>query len=266
MIIDKILFISDANTNYLSFWNRISRHHMQRFGIKCKLFFIGMKTEENAHLLSEEYGEVEVVEPIPGIPIVIQALWGKFWFTQTEPETRWLIGDIDMFILNKKYLFESTAKVPDDGYGHIYKFENYYPGFLHCAKGRVFREYLGLSDSFEKDCRFIYDSRRYGLFDSAPERVKDKPDYGYMICEEMLSTERLHGKHVTCIPKPDLPDTSIMLSEHLMMPEGSVRHPSACNMLDYFNPELKDNYYWFHCPRPYTLWQEQINKILAFYE
>jgi len=265
MRIDKILFVSDANPNYLSFWNAISKHHVQRFGIPCKLFFIGEKTPENAHMLSEEYGEVEVVTPIPGIPIVIQALWGKFWFTQTEPNTRWLIGDIDMFLLNKEYLFGSADQIPDDGYGHIYAFEQYYPGFLHCAKGCVFKEFLELTDSFESECRMIYESRRYGLFGSAPDRVKDKPHYEYMVCEEMLSTERLRNKPVTRIFKPSCPDKDIMFSEHLLMPEGCVRDPSVINMVDLFDHSRKNAYYWFHCPRPYTAWAEQIETILNFF-
>jgi hypothetical protein len=265
MRIDKILFVSDANTNYLSFWNAISKHHVERFGIPCKLFFIGTKTQDNEHMLSEEYGDVEIVRPIPDIPIVIQALWGKFWFTQTELDTRWLIGDIDMFILNKKYLFETTAQIPDDGYGHIYAFEQYYPGFFHCAKGRIFKEYLELTDSFENECRMIYESRRYGLFENAPERVKDKPHYEYMICEEMLSTERLRTKPVTKILKPNCPDEDIMFSEHLIMPNGCVRDPSVINMVELFDHSKRTSYYWFHCPRPYSAWKDQIETILSFY-
>lgn len=266
MKVDKILFVSDSNLNYLSFWNAISRHHYTYLGIKCKLFFIGNKTEENKHFLSDEYGQVEIVEPIEDIPIIIQALWAKFWFTQTEPETNWLIGDIDMFLLNKNYIYESTSQINEDEYGHIYKISNYYPGFLHFAKGKTFKKFLELSDSFEDDCRFIYETRRYGLFgEYIPDRVKDKKNYEFITCEEKLSTERLLHKNVKSIMKPELDDREIMFSEHLFFPQGVVRDPSKYNLLDFFDFQLKEKYYWFHCPRPYTLWKDQIEKILNIY-
>ena len=60
MKIDKILFISDENINYLSFWNSISKYYKNRFGIDCKLFFLGEENDKNTKYLSREYGEVEV--------------------------------------------------------------------------------------------------------------------------------------------------------------------------------------------------------------
>ena len=60
MKIDKILFVSDNNINYLSFWNSISEYYFKRFGIESKLFFIGEKNEDNLQYLSEQFGEVEI--------------------------------------------------------------------------------------------------------------------------------------------------------------------------------------------------------------
>ena len=162
MKVDKILFVSDENLNYLTFWNSISRYYTKRFGFKCKLFFIGEKTDENKEWLSEEYGEVEVVKPLKDIPIIIQALWGKFWFTQTEPDTCWLIGDIDMYIFDKDYVDSALASIPDNGYGHISASDKewYFYGYHHCASGKKFKEFLSLSDSFEDDCKFIFESKK----------------------------------------------------------------------------------------------------------
>jgi hypothetical protein len=165
MKIDKVIFVSDSNINYLSFWNSISRYYSTVLGLPCKLFFIGSKNESTSEYLSEEYGEVQIVPPIPDIPIIIQALWAKFWFTQTEPDTNWLIGDIDLYIFDKEYLINAAAKIPDDVYGHVHVLGTpgdwYFPGYHHVASGRKFKEYLELTDSFEDECRMIYTSKKY---------------------------------------------------------------------------------------------------------
>jgi len=267
MKIDKILFVSDSNLNYLTFWNSVSKYYTRRFGIKCKLFFIGEKTKENEMWLSEEYGEVEVVTPIPDIPIIIQALWGKFWFTQTEPDTKWLIGDIDMYLLNKNYVEYALAKIPEDGYGHIDGRDDrwYLMGYYHCASGKKFKEFLKLSDSFEDDCRYIYTSRKYGLVrDStvAPERVKDKKDYEFICCEEHLSNERLfeHKDEITQIMYP----SNCIRFESPYMTAG-MNTPKNFDFVSFFKSRPKQLYIHFHCTRPYTDWSEQIETILNEY-
>lgn len=281
MTIDKILFVSDSNLNYLSFWNSISKFYKMYFGITPKLFFIGEKTEENKSYLSEEYGEIEIVKPLDDIPIIIQALWGKFWFAQTEPDTNWLIGDIDLYLLNKKYFEESVACIPNDGYGHInangYKMGNWWenmmagiPGYFHCASGRKFKEFLQLSDSFEQDCLFILNSKKYGILNNglisniehAPERVKDKIGYEFICCEENLSTERLSSRkeEVTSITYPD----NLIRIETPYAAVGKST-PSDFNLMSIFNPDYKDKYIDFHSPRPYTAFKDQIENIIKFY-
>lgn len=221
MKIDKILFVSDSNMTYLGFWNSISKYYKTRFEIDCKLFFIGEKNSENEKYLSEEYGEVEVIKPLISIPIIIQALWAKFWFTQTEPNTKWLIGDIDLYLLNKEYFENIMNLIPDDGYGHINGQSNWgegsdLPGYFHCESGKKFKEYMQLSDSFEEDCLHILNSKKYGILyngligrvwknlENDPDRIKDKPDYGFICCEENLSTERLFKfkDKIKAIPYP----------------------------------------------------------------
>lgn len=278
MKIDKILFISDSNINYLSFWNSISKYYKKRFGIDCKLFFLGEKNEENEHFLSEEYGEVEIVKPLENVPIIIQSLWGKFWFTQTEPETNWLIGDIDLYLLNKEYFEFAVSKIPNDGYGHInangYKDGNWWenpktgiPGYFHCASGKKFKEYLHLSDSFEEDCLYIYNSKRYGILynglipheDYAPQRVKDKKEYGFICCEENLTTERLSKikDNITSITY----DPSLIRLETPYALSG-MSTPHNYDLCGIYNPEIKGRYIDMHAPRPYTVFGEQIEKII----
>lgn len=281
MKIDKILFVSDENLNYLSFWNSISKFYKRYFNITPKLFFIGEKTEKNKIYLSEEYGEVEIIKPLSNVPIIIQALWGKFWFTQTELDTNWLIGDIDLYLLNKKYFEDSMALIPNDGYGHInangYKMGNWWenmkagiPGYFHCASGSKFKEFLQLSNSFEEDCLFILNSKKYGILNNglisdinhAPERVKDKVGFEFICCEENLSTERLsiHKDEITSITYPS--DLIRIETPYAMNGQAT---PYNFDLMNIFNLIDKDRYIDFHSPRPYTAFKDQIEKIISFY-
>lgn len=279
MKIDKILFVSDSNMAYLGFWNSISQYYKLRFGINCKLFFIGEKNSENEKFLSEEFGEVEIVKPLENIPVIIQALWGKFWFTQTELDTNWLIGDIDLYLLNKDYFNHAVKSIPDNGYGHINAQTDWgdgsdLPGYFHCGSGRKFKEYMQLSDTFEEDCLYILNSKKYGILyngligrywknlESAPQRIKDKEDYGFICCEENLSTERLlKFKHlITTSPYP----------LHLKRLETEYascgqQTPSDYNFSKIFNIQNKDSYIDFHSPRPYSVFGDRIEKIISNY-
>jgi hypothetical protein len=279
MKIDKILFVSDSNMTYLGFWNSVSKYYKTRFGLDCKLFFIGEKNSENEKHLSEDYGEVEIVKPLDNIPVIIQALWAKFWFTQTEPDTKWLIGDIDLYLLNKEYFENTIDSIPDDLYGHINGQTNWgegsdLPGYFHCGSGKKFKEYMQLSDSFEEDCLYILNSKKYGILyngligglwknlESAPDRIKDKPDYGFICCEENLSTERLFKfkYKIKAIPYPE--NLTRLETEYATVGQQT---PSDYDFNRIFNLDNKDVYIDLHSPRPYSIFGERIEKVISNY-
>jgi hypothetical protein len=275
--IDKILFVSDSNINYLGFWNSISKFYNTVFNIKPHLFFIGHINNQNEKFLSNEYGEVSVIEPIKDIPIIIQALWGKFWLTTTEPETNWLIGDIDLYLLDKNYLYNCLSKIDNDNaYIHLnangYKLGNWWdnpkvgiPGYWHLAKGKIFQEYLKLSNSFEEDCRYIFESKKYGILYNglinnelhAPNRVKDKKEYGYICCEEQLSTERLIP-YKNSIHGFTYPEDSLRL-ETIFAKNGQST-PCEYSIISEFNKHIK--YIDFHSPRPYDCFAKDIETLI----
>lgn len=280
MKIDKIIFTSDSNINYLSFWNKISEFYKKYHGIDSKLIFISNEYSENKSFLSEKFGEVCVVKPLENVPIIIQTLWGKFWFTQQEEKTNWIIGDIDLFLLKKDYLEKCLSNVPDDSYCHInangYKQGNWWdngpgiPGYFHCANGSIFKKYLKLSDSFEEECSYIYNSKKYGILYnglassdlSIPERVKDKKEYGFICCEENRTTELLAPQKDNIF--------SFTYPENLKRietPHASygLKTPDNFDLRTIFDKSKKDQYIDFHCPRPFTKFGPGIDFILSHY-
>jgi hypothetical protein len=262
---DKILFVSDDNPQYYTFWPSISQYYKTYFGLDCKLFFIGEKTDQNEEYLT---GDVQIVPPIPDIPVIIQALWGKFWFTQTEPDTNWIIGDIDMYFFRKDYIFNSVDKIPDDGYGHLdYRGDNYYMGYLHCAKGSTFKKYLQLSPEFETDCRLIFESKRYGMWRTPGvniERVKDKKDWQYITCEEHLSNERLL-EFSENIYKFEFPKEFIRFeSPHAAAGFNTPRDFNFVSAFFSMSPEFRKRCVYLHASRPYSFWKEQYEEIINY--
>lgn len=261
MKVDKVLYVSDSNLNYLSFWPSVSNFTKRHLGLDCKLFFIGEPDEHTEKFL---VGDVQVVRPIPDIPIIIQALWAKFWFTQTEPDTTWLIGDIDMYVFDKFSILNNIDKIPEDGYGHVHMTMNngkpYFPGYHHVASGKKFKEYLELTDDFESECRYIQTSKKYGLLEHrVSPRITDKKNYEYICSEEHLTTERLLKR---------IHDLTLVYPQKHRRFEtpwaymGEIT-PADYDMVSLFKSRPKEEWSDFHCPRPYTQWSSQIEEILS---
>ena len=97
MKIDKIVF--STSEEYSDFWYTISRVYKKFLNIEpvCLLF-----TDREDFNLSSEFGEVKKIKFIPDLPKIIQITWSKFYYTQFEPETIWMIGDIDQIPLDRK--------------------------------------------------------------------------------------------------------------------------------------------------------------------
>tara|TARA_R110000824_G_scaffold329468_6_gene516241 strand:+ start:1410 stop:2282 length:873 start_codon:yes stop_codon:yes gene_type:complete len=107
MKIDKVIMSCNDNPYYSEFWPLVSKVWKERIGIDPVLVYIG-----DASNISTEYGEVVEVEKLEDVPIHTQAQWARFWYTQFEPETMWLLSDIDMMPLSKQFFTDSVNDIP----------------------------------------------------------------------------------------------------------------------------------------------------------
>jgi hypothetical protein len=163
MKIDKVIFTCDDNPAYSGFWKSISKHFLDKLNIKSHLFLIGddcLKAKD----YKTEYNEVTFVKKLKTVPSIIQALWGKFYFTKTEPETVWMVGDLDLYPLQSDWFTTNIQEFSNDAYLHLNAFgyskewwnnKQGLPGYYHVAKGKTFEKYLNLSSTFEEDCKHI---------------------------------------------------------------------------------------------------------------
>lgn len=257
MKIEKVIFSIDDNPHYKGFWLSISRHFKTKMGITPKLFIIGNNVDVNGY--SIEFGEIEVVPVIPNVPTIIQALIGKFYFTKTEPETTWLIGDLDLYPLQKYHFTETIKDINDDGYVHLHPYAygkewrngvNGLAGYFHIAKGKTFMQELDFERSFGDVVDEIFNSNRYGIKfhgQGASQVSKEASnDYGWFCCEEMYTGVKLRDcKKLTEIP-----------------PLNGYTRVDRSTMIYTIDDIKNGKYIDFHAPRPYEKYNEIIEKIV----
>jgi hypothetical protein len=127
-VIDIVTLSCNDDPVYWEFWNPISKHWKQKFGIHPVLFYYG----KDNPALSEEHGTVVRHDVIEGVPDYVAATWGRFWVTKFFPNKMCLISDIDMFPLSRKFFLE-TANPRFDCYTHL-NADAYHVGDFECWK------------------------------------------------------------------------------------------------------------------------------------
>lgn len=127
-MIDIVTLSCNDSPVYWEFWNPVSRHWKQNFGIHPVLFYYG---EYNSNL-STEHGTIVYQEYIPNVPDYVAATWGRFWVTKHFPNKMCLISDIDMFPLSRKFFLEQSCPVKDE-YVHL-NADAYHVGDFDCWK------------------------------------------------------------------------------------------------------------------------------------
>lgn len=257
MKIEKVIFTVDQNPHYEPFWASISKHYFTKLNITPKLFVIGENFNPTKY--DTTYGEIQFINKIPNIPTIIQALIGKFYFTTTEPETIWKVGDLDLYPLQKHHFINSIEGFDDEAYIHLNphaygknwrnKFEGL-AGYYHVAKGKNFESELKfINKSFENVCNEIYYSNNYGIkfhnLEPTAESKLASNDCGWFCCEEMYTGHLLRQSNKLV----ELP------------PEKYNRLDRS--RFDYNLIDVENNFYIdMHAPRPYELYQHKIEEIL----
>lgn len=209
MKIDKIIFTSSEE--YSGYWNLNSKVCKEFLGIEPICFLFGKKKNTD---MNEQYGEVIEKEFLPNIPKLLQITWHKFFHTKSEPETTWMIGDIDQIPLQRKLFIDDIQSIPDDHYVHLNsayicqltsKPNNAWEttggnirggadlaGHYHVAKGKIFEKCLQFRSTLEEDIQHIVKEQKYGLGITHPGWNQGDPEKLYWCGEENYSSEVLY--------------------------------------------------------------------------
>jgi hypothetical protein len=275
MKIDKIIFTSSEE--YSGYWNLNSKVCKEFLGIEPVCFLFGKKKNTD---MNEKYGEVIEKEFVPTLPKLLQITWYKFFHTMSEPETTWMIGDIDQIPLQRKLFIDDIQNIPDNHYVHlnyayIPQMSNGKPddawmimggnirngadlaGHHHVAKGKVFEKCLQFRSSVEEDIEYIVKENKYGLGITEPGWNKDDPEKLYWCAEENYSSEILFN---TIIEERLNPFTGLYYN---LSKDTIDRWRMVNNNYLYNLEKLKTHSYVnIHCARDYKAQEESLINIL----
>lgn len=215
MKIDKIVFSSSEE--FSPFWNLQSFVWKEIFNIEPVCILWGKVKNTN---MSDKYGSIIEKEYNPNLIKSFQLTWSKFYQTFTEPEKTWIIGDMDLFPLQKRLFSDVLSNLDDDVYTHLasnvvtnQRYEDkggYLPAYFHVAKGKTFTKALSLDNgSFEEqvhniinDGRFTYknevslDTAKNMFGEASGNKVLiDENEYQYWLADERYTSFKVHDSH-----------------------------------------------------------------------
>lgn len=264
MIIDKVLF--SCSEGYSDFWNIVSKIHKTKFNVEPVCLLFGDIKNTN---MTEEYGKIIQYPYIDYLPKVLQVTWSKFFYTKLEPETTWMIGDIDQLPLNKFWFTDNIKNIEDDCYIHLnssecaeskgvpmdgwLRGECDLPAHYHVAKGKTFNEFLNLEGSLEEQVLNIVQNK-IGTLDNLK---KIDNHTGFFWCEE----ERVSSKRLLDKLKTNKIKTFTYNNVESKIDRG--RYDFQKNDYRYSLEKLKNKgYIDIHCSRPFESTRAQIENIL----
>ena len=162
-MIDIVTLSTNDDPMYWEFWNPVSKHWKEKFGIHPVLLYYGKPNSA----LSEEWGTVVYQDIIEGIPDYVAATWGRFWITKFYKDKMCIVGDIDMFPLSKEFFLINSKPFPNV-YTHLNSGAYYggnhtvwrtdgmaVPVCYHIATGDTFSKVYDFNDSFEVELKKI---------------------------------------------------------------------------------------------------------------
>lgn len=248
MIVDKVIWASSVE--YSDFWNINSLIHKKFLGLDCVLLLYGKKDNLN---LNEDYGEIVECEFDEAAPPMPQLIWNKWHYTQTEPNTTWLVGDIDQIPLQREHFIDNIKDVPSDSYVHLaedaftVEWKNVrerLAGYYHVAKGDTFKKALDLD--------------KKSLVEHVNTMIKSSQGEG-----------KAHAERGSPIWAYEEWYTADLIKQNGFLDKfrGFGRSPKEkiCGSTNCAHDENlfnKKHYIDMHCPRPYPKHKETINSIL----
>ena len=242
MKIQKAIHSSNDNPLYLDFWPVVSKIWRLYFNIEPILLYFGNQD------VSTEYGSVIKLPKVENIPEPIQTLWSRYWYTVNEPDTTFIISDIDMIPLSKKYFIENIKDVDEFKYVHINPcIDSYgmFPSCYHIAKGSVFAQTLDLDNDWKDSLNTLL-----SFFQNTENTNHPSLAFGWFY-DEKYSTYKIiknlsGSNNFVAIPRT----------------QGQEGRRIDRSFWTYDINLLKKEYYYdAHCIRPYSKYKIEIDEL-----
>ena len=280
MKIDKVIF--STSETFSIFWNLNSRLYKTKLGIEPVCLLFGDRNKTN---MSEEFGKVIEVPTLPNLPLLIQITWSKFYWPIFEPDTTYLIGDIDLVPLGVRWFTDRIADVPADNYLHLdangivqlsqvpcdwtssnltpeslpdYGCPTNLPGHYHCAKGKSMKIALEQNGTFEEELKHIVTSGLYN--NTRGYRPEDPISQNNLWCAEEIRSSRAIRRSIF---SGKIKFTGLSLEHGISRTTGDRIDKTmyiGCESKYHYDAEkLKSGGYAdLHCERPFRPYRSEI--------
>lgn len=144
MKLDRVIFASDLNANYIQFWPLVSRVWLHVTGAKPTLFFIA---PANTPIERVPGSEIIFIAAPPELPVCFVAqtvrLLAPSWF----PNETCVISDIDLMVVRRDFFPRHLARCGEDALVILNRYTstvNRPSMCYHVAKGRTFAEVFNI--------------------------------------------------------------------------------------------------------------------------
>lgn len=217
MKIDKIVF--SCSEYFAPFWNLQAQIWKTKFNIDPVCLYFSDSKEG----MSEEYGEVILCpfddyleeDSSDRTTDILQITLSKFFHPSTEPDTVWMIGDIDMFPLQTPYFKEGFERPKHGEYYHF----NYtgimqvlrdpngpqifqekgsktmggydLAGHYHIATGKTFKDCFFKNQTFKEVLEYVVKSNKYGTVALGDWSTASPIHKTYWCAEENYTSEKI---------------------------------------------------------------------------
>ena len=235
--LDRVILATDDNPDYIEFWPVVAKAWQEIVGIQPTLALIAHKDVE----IDESLGDVIRFEPIEGVPTSFQAQTIRLLLPALYPDDVCILSDIDMIPLNKSYFVDSIQDCSEDSFvvyrdKAYHEHEEKYPMCYLAARGSTFQEIF-----------------RVGNLREIRRKIQALHDFGLgWNTDELMLYHYLHAWK-------DFNERCIKLGHNVekRVDRSSWRHD--CKL-------LRSGYYIdAHCPRPYSRFKDDIDKLVTPY-
>lgn len=150
MKIDRFIYSTDENPNYIYSWPLVSKVTKKIFDCDVSLAFITDRCDDDKLVdRMKEFGNVHLFKTMCSIPIGNQAKVSRMYTATLYPEEVCVLNDVDLLPLQKDFLINLLHIVPDDCLAAIGRnaYDNSaeagkFPMIYTSAKGKIFNEII----------------------------------------------------------------------------------------------------------------------------
>ena len=274
MKIDKIIFTAD-DSHFLDFWEIQSKVCKEILGIQPVLFHI---TETDSDFYDDGFGLVKKIKKVGTTNTGALAAIGRMFFTKYFPDEVCLISDIDMLLIDKDYLQNSIRNVDEDSLVMYisdaydkkreealeYHNKEYFPKdlvqlyvyHLNAAKGKTFSKLLDTDCSFEEYIDRHWELGPKTLFWGADECYFSEAVTRFENDINIVKLVRGYSSPWKCDKRLERHRFPVQLNWESEI--KSQKEDGVYNIDDIINKK----YVELNCPRPYSQYKEEIDKIV----